>query len=51
MARDPGNRDSAGSWEAGAESRKRGQNLAILVTLLGFCALLFAITIVKMAHL
>jgi len=36
---------------ADIDSRKRGQNMAILLALLGFCALLFAITIVKMAHL
>jgi hypothetical protein len=31
--------------------RRRGRSLALLVALLGLCALFYAITIVKMAHL
>lgn len=30
--------------------RQKGRNTAILVVLLGLCALFFAITIVKMSH-
>jgi hypothetical protein len=36
---------------ADAARRRRGRNWAILVVLLGLCALFYAITIVKMAHL
>jgi hypothetical protein len=36
---------------ADATRRRRGRNWAILVVLLGLCALFYAITIVKMAHL
>jgi hypothetical protein len=37
------------SDEAGR--RRRGRSWAILIVLLGLCALFYAITIVKMAHL
>ncbi len=33
-----------------AERRRRGRSWAILIALLGLCALFYAITIVKMAH-
>jgi hypothetical protein len=33
-----------------AARRRRGRNWAILIALLGLCALFYAITIVKMAH-
>jgi hypothetical protein len=36
---------------ADATRRRRGRSWAILVVLLGLCALFYAITIVKMAHL
>jgi hypothetical protein len=36
---------------ADAMKRRRGRSWAILVALLGLCALFYAITIVKMAHL
>jgi hypothetical protein len=36
--------------EAEAARRRRGRSWAILVVLLGICALFYAITIVKMAH-
>jgi hypothetical protein len=35
---------------ADATRRRRGRNWAILIVLLGLCALFYAITIVKMAH-
>jgi len=38
--------------DPGAEAarRRRGRSWAILIVLLGLCALFYAITIVKMAH-
>lgn len=33
-----------------AARRRRGRSWAILIVLLGLCALFYAITIVKMAH-
>jgi hypothetical protein len=33
-----------------AGRRRRGRNWAILIVLVGLCALFYAITIVKMAH-
>jgi hypothetical protein len=38
---------------SGAEAarRRRGRSWAILIVLFGLCALFYAITIVKMAHL
>jgi hypothetical protein len=36
---------------ADAARRRRGRSWAILVALVGLCALFYAITIVKMAHL
>jgi hypothetical protein len=33
-----------------ARRRRRGRSWAILIVLLGLCALFYAITIVKMAH-
>ena len=41
--RDPGDRDPAG-----AERRRRGRNLALLVALLALALLFYAITFVKM---
>lgn len=35
---------------ADAARRRRGRSWAILIVLLGLCALFYAITIVKMAH-
>jgi hypothetical protein len=35
---------------AEAARRRRGRSWAILIVLLGLCALFYAITIVKMAH-
>jgi uncharacterized RDD family membrane protein YckC len=35
---------------ANAARRRRGRSWAILIVLLGLCALFYAITIVKMAH-
>jgi hypothetical protein len=35
---------------ADAIRRRRGRSWAILIVLLGLCALFYAITIVKMAH-
>jgi hypothetical protein len=35
---------------ADAARRRRGRSWAILIALLGLCALFYAITIVKMAH-
>jgi hypothetical protein len=35
---------------ADAARRRRGRNWAILIALVGLCALFYAITIVKMAH-
>jgi len=32
-------------------ARRRGRNWAIFIILLGLCALFYAITIVKLAHL
>nr|WP_294514196.1 hypothetical protein [uncultured Rhodopila sp.] len=34
-----------------AERRRRGRSWAIMIVLIGLCALFYAITIVKMAHL
>nr|WP_294527987.1 hypothetical protein [uncultured Rhodopila sp.] len=34
-----------------AERRRRGRSWAIMIALIGLCALFYAITIVKMAHL
>jgi len=34
-----------------ARRRRRGRSWAILIALFGLCALFYAITIVKMAHL
>jgi hypothetical protein len=36
---------------AGAARRRRGRSWAILIALVGLCALFYAISIVKMAHL
>jgi hypothetical protein len=36
--------------QAERERKRRGRNLAVMYMLLGVCALLFAITIVKMAR-
>jgi hypothetical protein len=36
---------------ADAARRRRGRSWAILIVLVGLCALFYAITIVKMAHL
>ena len=36
---------------ADAARRRRGRSWAILIALVGLCALFYAITIVKMAHL
>jgi hypothetical protein len=34
-----------------AERRRRGRSWAIMIALIALCALFYAITIVKMAHL
>ncbi len=36
---------------ADSERRRRGRSWAIMIVLIGLCALFYAITIVKMAHL
>jgi hypothetical protein len=41
---------SATRADADAARRRRGRSWAILIVLLGLCALFYAITIVKMAH-
>ncbi|MDR3531196.1 MAG: hypothetical protein P4L90_11675 [Rhodopila sp.] len=44
-------RQLAANPVADSARRRRGRSWAILIVLLGLCALFYAITIVKMAHL
>ncbi|WP_428487587.1 hypothetical protein [Rhodopila sp.] len=50
MVEDPSLSDRERGPLAEITRRRRGRSWAILVVLLGLCALFYAITIVKMAH-
>jgi hypothetical protein len=50
MAKQTPSEPSPSDAAAEAARRRRGRSWAILIVLLGLCALFYAITIVKMAH-